>query len=71
MGGGLNFWDDVKWVELPHYPLAPRVGVSTRHWVFAEPDDPRLTIEPDIAVAPTAADYFAGRDRVLEAVLAQ
>jgi hypothetical protein len=39
--------------------------------VFAEPDDPRLTIDPDIAVAPTAADYFAGRDRVLEAVLAQ
>jgi hypothetical protein len=71
MGGGLNFWDDVKWVQLPHFPLMPSVGVSTRHWVFAEPDDPRLTIDPDIAVAPTAADYFAGRDRVLEAVLAQ
>ncbi len=70
-GGGLNFWDDVKWVSLPNYPLAPRVGVSTRYWQFAAPDDPRLTIEPDIAVPVTAADYFAGRDPVLDAVIAR
>ncbi|MEP7360251.1 MAG: hypothetical protein ABI744_01600 [Chloroflexota bacterium] len=69
-GGGLNFWDDVKWVALPHYPLSPSVGVSTRHWQFATPDDPRLAIEPDIAVPVTASDYFAGRDPALEAVLA-
>ncbi len=43
-------------------PLAPRVGVSTRYWQFAAPDDPRLTIDPDIAVPVTASDYFAGRD---------
>jgi C-terminal processing protease CtpA/Prc len=68
-GGGLNFWDDVKWVDLPHYPMTPRVGVSTRYWQFAAPDDPRLTIEPDIAVPVRASDYFAGRDPTLEAVL--
>jgi hypothetical protein len=69
-GGGLNFWDDVKWVELRNYPMDPRVGVSTRYWQFAAADDPRLTIEPDISVPVTAADYFAGRDPALEAVLA-
>jgi hypothetical protein len=71
IGGGLNFWDDVRWVDLPHYPLAPRVGVSTRYWQFAAPDDPRLTIEPDILVHVSASDYFAGRDPVMEAVTAQ
>ncbi|MEO8626232.1 MAG: hypothetical protein ABI452_05990 [Candidatus Limnocylindrales bacterium] len=71
MGGGLNFWDDVKWVTLPNYPMTPRVGVSTRHWQFAAPDDPRLTIEPDIAIPVTASDYFAGRDPALEAVQAK
>jgi hypothetical protein len=71
MGGGLNFWNDVTWVELARYPLAPRVGISTRYWQFAAPDDPRLTIEPDISLAVTASDYFAGRDPVLEAVLAR
>ena len=47
-----------------------QVGVSTRYWEKGVPDDPRLTIEPDLAVPLTAADYFAGRDAVLEAVLA-
>ena len=70
MGGGLNFWDDVRWVDLPHYPMTPRVGVSTRYWQFATPDDPRLTIEPDIAIPVTASDYFAGRDPTLDAVTA-
>ena len=34
------------------------------------PDDPRLTIEPDHGVPSVSADYFADRDPVLEAVLA-
>ena len=57
-------------VDLPNWPLPSRVGVSTRYWQFAGPDDPRLTITPDIAVPVRAADYFADRDPVLEAVLA-
>jgi hypothetical protein len=70
MGGGLNFWDDVRWMDLPNLPVPMRAAISVRHWVFAEPDDPRLTIEPDVPVEVTAADYFAGRDPALEAALA-
>jgi hypothetical protein len=70
MGGGLNFWDDVRWLELPNLPVPMRAAISVRHWVFADPDDPRLTIEPDVAVEVTAADFFAGRDPALEAALA-
>jgi hypothetical protein len=47
-----------------------RVAVSTRYWEKSTPDDPRLTIEPDLAMPVRAADYFAGRDPLLEAVLA-
>lgn len=69
MGGGLNFWNDVTWIELPDFPLPMRLAISTRYWEMAEPDDPRLSIEPDLPIAVTAADYFAGRDPLLEAVL--
>jgi hypothetical protein len=70
MGGGLNFWNDVTWVQLHNYPVPMQVGVSTRYWQFAEADDPRLTIEPDIPVPVLSDDYFSGHDAVLEAVLA-
>ena len=69
MGGGLNFWNDVDWVQLPSFPVPMQVGVSTRYWQFATADDERLTIRPDIAVPTLSSDYFAGADRVLEAVL--
>ena len=70
MGGGLNFWDDVIFISLPHLALPMRVGVSTRYWEKSDPDDPRLTIEPDIEVPVTAANYFAGIDPALDAALA-
>lgn len=70
MGGGLNFWDDVRFIQLPDYPIPARVGISTRYWEFAPPDDPRLTIDPGIVVASRSSDYFGDRDPVLEAVLA-
>lgn len=70
MGGGLNFWDDVTFLELPDYPVPMRVGISTRYWQKADADDIRLTIEPEVSVPVTAADYFAGRDSTLEAALA-
>jgi hypothetical protein len=69
MGGGLNFWNDVSWVDLEALPIPMRAAVSTRYWEFSTPDDPRLTIEPDLTVEVTAADYFAGRDPALEAAL--
>ena len=70
MGGGLNFWNDVRQVRLPSWPIPMQVGVSTRYWQFSTPDDPRLTIEPDIRVPLRAADYFAGVDAAMEALLA-
>jgi hypothetical protein len=70
MGGGLNFWDDVRFVHLDALPVPMQVGVSTRYWQFATADDPRLTIEPDENVPVTAEDYFAGRDPALDLALA-
>lgn len=71
MGGGLNFWDDVRWVGLDALPVPMQVGVSTRYWQFATADDPRLTIAPDIVVPLTAAEHFAGLDPALDAALGQ
>jgi hypothetical protein len=70
MGGGLNFWDDVFFIDLPHLATPMRVGISTRYWEKSDPDDPRLTIEPEIALPVRAADYFADVDPALEAALA-
>jgi hypothetical protein len=69
MGGGLNFWDDVTWVQLDDYVVPMRVAISVRYWQKSMPDDSRLSIEPDLAVPTRAGDYFAGRDPVLEAAL--
>ena len=66
---GLNFWDDVTFVRLDALPVPMQVGVSTRYWEFADPDDPRLTIEPHVSIPATSEDYFAGFDPVLEAAL--
>ena len=70
MGGGLNFWDDVTFLQLPDYAVPMRVGISTRYWQKADADDTRLTIEPEVSVPVRAEDYFAGRDATLEAALA-
>jgi hypothetical protein len=69
MGGGLNFWDDVTQVRLDHLPVPMQVGVSTRYWEFAAPDDPRLTIEPDVLIPASSEDFLGGRDPVLTAAL--
>jgi hypothetical protein len=70
MGGAPNFWDDVRWVDVDDLPIPMRLGVSTIAWQFAPADDARLTIDPDVAIEVTAADYFAGRDPALDAALA-
>ena len=69
MGGGLNFWNDVKFHPMPHLPVPMRIGVSTIYHQKSIPDDPRLTIDPDIDVPVLSSDYFSGRDPVLEVVL--
>jgi len=47
-----------------------QVGVSTRYWQRSVPDDPRLSIQPDVTLPVSAADYFAGHDPALDAALA-
>jgi hypothetical protein len=69
MGGGLNFWDDVRWIRLDSLPVPMTVAISTRWWEFADPDEVRLTIDPDVQLPVTADDYFAGRDPGLDAAL--
>ena len=68
-GGGVNFWDDVIFVRLDALPVPMQVGVSTRYWEFADPDDPRLAIEPDVSIPASAENYFAGIDPALEAAI--
>ena len=70
MGGGLNFWNDVNFTQLNHLAIPLRVGISTRYHEKSFPEDPRLTITPDLEIELTSADYFAGIDPVLEQVLA-
>jgi hypothetical protein len=59
----------VNFVRLDSLPVPMQVGVSTRYWEFAAPDDPRLTIEPNIVVPASSEDFLLGGDPVLEAAL--
>jgi hypothetical protein len=63
-GGSPNQYGDARRLILPASGL--RARVATIAWTTAG-DDPRLAVEPHVAVPPTAADHFAGRDAVLEA----
>ena len=70
MGGSPNLYGDVRPTRLPYGPLGPiDVYVATRYWVKSTADDPRITIEPDVAVPFSSADWLAGRDPVLEAAI--
>jgi hypothetical protein len=66
MGGSPNLYGDARAVALPYGGQS--VFVATRYWQRSTPDDQRITIEPDIAADLSSADYFAGRDPVLQAV---
>ena len=64
-GGAPHFFADPDTITLPNSGLHALVATGS----FGDPDDPRLTLEPDVTVPYTSADYFAGRDPVLEAAL--
>ncbi|MGE5528265.1 MAG: hypothetical protein ACM3X6_03880 [Patescibacteria group bacterium] len=64
-GGRPNHYGEVKTFKLPHSGLT--VTYSTKYFRHAKEDTPSLI--PDVLVEPVAADYFAGRDPVLDAVL--
>jgi hypothetical protein len=72
MGGSPNLYGDVHRVDLPNSGLAVFIATRywTRYWQKSTADDRRITIEPDLEIPLSSEDYLAGRDPVLEAVLA-
>ncbi len=65
-GGKPNCYGEVRSLTLPNSQL--KVSYSVKYFSLWPEDTPSLM--PDVAVEVTAADYFAGRDPVMEAVLA-
>lgn len=61
-----NFTGEETSVRLPWSGI--RGSVSSRHNQVSDPMDDRPWIDVDLRVPLTAADYFAGRDPVMEAV---
>jgi len=68
LGGSPNLYGDARPIDLPYGPHD--LYLATRYWQRSTPDDTRITIEPSIRVGLSSADYFAGRDPVLDAVIA-
>jgi C-terminal processing protease CtpA/Prc len=67
MGGSPNLYGDARQIHLPYG--TQDLYMATRYWERSTPDDQRITIEPTIGVSLSSADYFAGRDPVLDAIL--
>lgn len=67
-GGSPNLYGDVTPVALPTAGVT--VEVATQYWQKSTPDDPRVTIVPDVAVPLGSNAFFRGRDPVLAAALA-
>lgn len=66
-GTSPNQYGDSAPTTLTHSGLVFRVG---RFWVMrSDPDDPRITVEPDIEAPLSSSDYFTGTDPVWEAIL--
>jgi hypothetical protein len=63
-GGGVNQYGDAVARRLP--ATGWNLNVATLYHEKGGPHDRRLAVEPDIHVEPTSADFFAGRDPVLE-----
>jgi hypothetical protein len=68
MGGSPNLYGDTRPVILPD--SGQTLHMAARYWERSTQDDPRITIEPEIPAELTVDDYFAGRDPVLEAIVA-
>ena len=68
MGGAPAFWADPDTAALPYSGLVALV--DSLYFPSPVPGDTRLQVRPDITVPLTSADYFAGRDPVLERALA-
>ena len=67
-GGKPNSYGEHNPFTLTHSKLTG--SISTRFHEEGEPGDTRDSVRMDISVPTLAAEYFAGRDPVLEAVFA-
>jgi len=63
--GKPNHFGEFQEFTLPNSRL--QVGYSTKYFAYSKDDTPSFT--PDVLVELASADYFAGRDPVLEAIL--
>lgn len=66
-GGAPNMWGDPTATSLPRSGWSAHA--ATTLWVKTTESDERTTLVPDVRVPYRAADFFAGRDPVLERAL--
>jgi hypothetical protein len=64
-GGAPNQWGDLMFVRLP---VSGWEVVVPPVFIVSVPGDNRVAVEPQIPVETSSADFFAGRDPVLDAV---
>jgi C-terminal processing protease CtpA/Prc len=67
-GGSPNLYADTTATVLPASGVT--VHVATTYWQKSTAGDPRITTEPQVPVALSSGDFFAGRDPVLAAAVA-
>ena len=68
LGTSPNHYGDSVTVRLEHSGLVFRV--APQHHVASDPEDPRITIEPDLPAPIASGDYFGDTDPAMEAILA-
>jgi C-terminal processing protease CtpA/Prc len=69
MGGSPNLWGNARDIKLDHSGLV--VSVATTFELATTEGDDRPTIEPDLPVPLTFADWSAGRDAALDGILSR
>ena len=67
MGSSPNLYGDVRRTALPS--IGHDVYIASRYHQMSTADDPRITVEPDVAVPYSSNDYFNDRDPQLEAAI--
>jgi dienelactone hydrolase len=66
-GGSPNNYGDAQPTVLPVTGLT--LHIAGIYWQMSAPDEPRVTIEPQVPVPLTSAEFFAGSDPVLNAAV--
>jgi hypothetical protein len=67
MGSSPNMYGDVR--KSPLRTIGRDVYIASTYHQMSTADDPRITIEPDVAVPYSSDDYFSDRDPQLEAAI--